>query len=219
MLSEEIQSNTLNYCIFYMMDSFNDNLENNPILVLLAGFVWGFIPSIIFSNLDEIVKNKSSKLFSIYDPLFGYPSSNKEKIRKYESKDELLSFDKLLEIDKIKEVKILIITSYVLILRYINQIREAIENDVKFTFLLLNPDSPNIETYAKTLRGGSILKFQIESTIEELCKMKKEIGTSKKENLKIAIYDEVEAIGESIMIVKYDNKIWFKRKRKRKNLD
>lgn len=192
------------------------NLENNQILLLLTGLIWGFIPTIVFSNFDEIVKNKGSKLIGKYDPLFGNPSSNKEKIRKYDSEDELLSFDKLLELNKVKEIKILSITSYVLILRYINQIKEAIENDVKFTFLLLNPDSPDIGTYVKTLIGGSNLKCQIESTIEELCKIKREIDTSKRENLKIAIYDEVEPIGESIMIVNYDSKDWFRRKRKEK---
>lgn len=40
------------------------NLENNQILLLLTGLIWGFIPTIVFSNFDEIVKNKGSKLIN-----------------------------------------------------------------------------------------------------------------------------------------------------------
>lgn len=105
-------------------EEFMNNLDVKQTLSGVSGFIWAFIPSVLVSNLDEIVKNNFSKLIGIHDPLFGNPIGRKDKIKHYESDDDLPSFAKLVKIEKIKEVNILSISSYVLILRHINHIRE-----------------------------------------------------------------------------------------------
>ena len=76
-------------------------------------------------------------------------------------------------------------------MRYINKIKNVIENNVKFTFLLLNPNSPYIEYNSKNLNSGTNLKCQIDSAIEELCKIKNRIDESKKNKLTIGIYERI----------------------------
>ena len=64
-----------------------NNLNFKQTLSGLSGFTWAFIPSVLVSNFDEVIKNKFSKLIGVYDPLYGNPKSNKEKIREYNSED------------------------------------------------------------------------------------------------------------------------------------
>jgi hypothetical protein len=184
--------------------------STETIITIIIGFSLGLIPFILFTNFDNVKKNKFFELIGVYDPLNQKPiGKGEDNTKHYNSDNDLPPFDEILRIEGLKEIKILSITSYVLLLKYLKNIRNAIENDVEFTFLLLNPKSPHIEVQSKKLIGGTNLKCQIESAIEELCKIKNSIDESKKNKLKIGVYNE--EIGESIMIINMERSPRFKR--------
>ena len=111
--------------------------------------------------------NRLLRKIGIYDPLNSDKTiGKKDKIKSYDSEDDLPDFNKILKIEGLKEVKILSITSYVLILRILIILKKLIDNNVEFTFLLLNPNSSYVESQGNEFGGGVNLKCQIESVLE-----------------------------------------------------
>jgi hypothetical protein len=184
--------------IIGILISFLQNIDN--IITVIIGILAGLIPIILFTNFDSVKNNRLLRKIGIYDPLNSDKTiGKKDKIKSYDSEDDLPDFNKILKIEGLKEVKILSITSYVLILRYINHIKKAIDNNVEFTFLLLNPNSSYVESQGNEFGGGVNLKCQIESVLEELCKVKNSIEENKKDKLIVRVYDD--EILDSIMII------------------
>lgn len=180
---------------------FLQNPDN--LIAVIISILAGLISIVLFTNFDNLKNNRLARELGFYDPLNSDKAiGKKDKIKHYGSEDDLPEFNKILKIEGLKEVKILSITSYVLILRYITYIKRAIENDVKFTFLLLNPNSSYSESQGKEFGAGTNLKCQIESVLEELCKIKNSLDESKKDKLIIRVYNE--EILDSIMIINID---------------
>jgi hypothetical protein len=115
---------------------FLHNIDN--LIAAVIGILITLIPIILFTNFDSLKNNRLTRELRFYDPLNSEKAiGQKDKIKHYSSEDDLPNFNKILKIEGLKEVKILSITSYVLILRYIKEIRRAIENDVEFTKMII----------------------------------------------------------------------------------
>src|SRR5687767_14978294 len=104
---------------------FIQNQDN--LIAVIIGILAGLIPIVLFTNFDSFKNNRLARHLGFYDPLNSdKATSKKNKIKSYDSEDDLPNFNKILKIEGLKDVKILSITSYVLILRYITYIKKAI---------------------------------------------------------------------------------------------
>jgi len=89
---------------------------------------------------------------------------------------------------------------YLMILDHSNVIKKALKKGTKFTLLILDTNSKEVEKYIQTLENGKYLKQQINSVLEILCELKKELKN--KDNLMIKTYDSFQK--HNIIIIDKD---------------
>jgi DNA-binding transcriptional regulator GbsR (MarR family) len=87
-----------------------------------------------------------------------------------------------------------------MILQHFNVIKKALKKGRKFTFLILDVDSKEVEKYSQTFENAKELKNHINSTLEILCELKNELKD--KNNLTIKTYDLYQKYG--IIIIDKD---------------
>jgi len=147
-------------------------------------------------------RGKIAQLLRFFDPLKGEPNYINDGIRHYRSRDRLPSMNALLAIKELKSLEILAITHYLLVLNYIDSIKDALERDVKITIYILDPnDIESITTQTRNY-GKKNIKTQIETSLAQL-------NSINNDNLTICPYRKV--IGEGIMIAQLgDSLSWIK---------
>ena len=89
---------------------------------------------------------------------------------------------------------------YLMILDHSNVIKKALKKGTKFTLLILETNSKEVEKYIQTLENGKYLKQHINSVLEILCELKKELKN--KDNLMIKTYDSFQK--HNIIIIDKD---------------
>jgi hypothetical protein len=87
-----------------------------------------------------------------------------------------------------------------MILQHFNVIKKALKKGRKFTFLILDVDSKEVDKYSQTFENAKDLKNHINSTLEILCELKKELKD--KNNLTIKTYELFQKY--SIIIIDKD---------------
>ena len=87
-----------------------------------------------------------------------------------------------------------------MIIDHSNVIKQALKKGRKFSFLILDVNSKEVDKYSQTLENANDLKNHINSTLEILCRIKKELKD--KENLTIKTYDLFQRHG--IVIIDKD---------------
>jgi len=122
-----------------------------------------------------------------------------EGIQKYENSDELPKFKELMA-SAMETVDISGLSFTLMILQHSNVIKKALKKGRKFTFLILDADSKEVEKYSQTFENAKDLKNHIDSTLEILCELKKELKD--KNNLTIKTYDSFQKYG--IIIIDKD---------------
>ena len=122
-----------------------------------------------------------------------------EGIQKYENSDELPKFKELMA-SAMETVDISGLSFTLMILQHSNVIKKALKKGRKFTFLILDADSKEVEKYSQTFENAKDLKNHIDSTLEILCELKKELKD--KNNLTIKTYDLFQKYG--IIIIDKD---------------
>ena len=122
-----------------------------------------------------------------------------EGIQKYENSDELPKFKELMA-SAMETVDISGLSFTLMILQHSNVIKKALKKGRKFTFLILDADSKEVEKYSQTFENAKNLKNHIDSTLEILCELKKELKN--KNNLTIKTYDSFQKYG--IVIIDKD---------------
>ena len=122
-----------------------------------------------------------------------------EGIQKYENSDELPKFKELMA-SAMETVDISGLSFTLMILQHSNVIKKALKKGRKFTFLILDADSKEVEKYSQTFENAKNLKNHIDSTLEILCELKKELKN--KNNLTIKTYELFQKY--SIIIIDKD---------------
>ena len=90
--------------IIGILMSFLQNIDN--IITVIIGILAGLIPIILFTNFDSVKNNRLLRKIGIYDPLNSDKTiGKKDKIKSYDSEDDLPDFNKILKIEGLKEVK------------------------------------------------------------------------------------------------------------------
>lgn len=122
-----------------------------------------------------------------------------EGIQQYENSDELPKFKELMT-SATKTVDMSGLSFTLMILQHFNVIKKALKKGRKFTFLILDGDSKEVEKYSQTFENAKDLKNHINSTLEILCELKKQLKD--KNNLTIKTYDLFQKYG--IIIIDKD---------------
>ena len=122
-----------------------------------------------------------------------------EGIQQYENSDELPKFKELMT-NATETVDMSGLSFTLMILQHFNVIKKALKKGRKFTFLILDVDSKEVEKYCQTFDNAKDLKNHINSTLENLCELKKELKD--KNNLTIKTYDLFQKYG--IIIIDKD---------------
>jgi hypothetical protein len=191
---------------------FTTSLSIKEISSIIVGFIWGMIiPILSWGFRDKIKLGKFAKILHLHDPLLGSPSWIDKGRRRYEFRSQLPSLDSILSIKNLQRVDTLSISSYTITLEYIESIKKALNRDVKFNFLILNPEAEqNIKVQEKNYSAGRNLKQQLEQTLYTLCKEKEKLHDDKKGQFVIHTYDDI--IRNGIMIVYFytDDNPWIK---------
>jgi hypothetical protein len=171
---------------------------------VVIGILWGSIVSILAWGFRYKIKfrGRIEKWLRFFDPLKGEPNYINDGIRYYRSRDRLPSMNALLSIKELKSLEILAITHYLLVLNYIDSIKNALERGVKITIYILDPnDIESITTQTRNY-GEKNIKTQIETSLAQL-------NSINNDNLTIKRYRKV--IGEGIMLAQVDDSLsWIK---------
>ena len=122
-----------------------------------------------------------------------------EGIQQYENSDELPKFKELMT-SATETVDMSGLSFALMILQHFNVIKKALEKGRKFTFLILDVDSKEVEKYSQTFENAKDLKNHIKSTLEILCELKNDLKD--KNNLTIKTYDLFQKYG--IIIIDKD---------------
>jgi hypothetical protein len=122
-----------------------------------------------------------------------------EGIQQYENRDELPKFKELIA-SATETVAMSGLSFTLMILPHSNVIKKALKKGIKFTFLILDVDSKEVDKYSQTFENAKDLKDHINSTLEILCELKKELKN--KDNLTIKTYDSFQRYG--IIIIDKD---------------
>lgn len=109
-----------------------------------------------------------------------------EGIQQYENSDELPKFKELMT-SATETVDMSGLSFTLMILQHFNVIKKALKKGRKFTFLILDVDSKEVDKYSQTFENAKDLKNHINSTLEILCELKKELKD--KNNLTIKTYE------------------------------
>jgi hypothetical protein len=171
---------------------------------IFAGILWGStIPILTWGFRYKIkFRGKIAKWLRFFDPLKGEPEFINDGIRHYSLRDKLPSMSTLLSMKELESLEILAITHYLLVLNYIDSIKNALERDVKITIYILDPDDTESITTQTRNYGRKDIKKQIETTLSELYSINKN-------NLHIQKYRKV--IGQGVVKVQLNNSLsWIK---------
>jgi hypothetical protein len=180
---------------------------------VVVGVLWGMTVPVMTWGLKDKRRlgERLAKLVGLYDPLYGTPTHVKNKIRHYDNRSDLPRFDSLLSLNDLTSIDVLSISSYVITLVYIEDIKKALSRGVKFNFLILNPNpdptsDESLRTQSNNYPTGRKLKQQINDSLEALCKA----GSGNVENLEVRVYDGIIDHGILIAHFNNDDKIWMK---------
>jgi hypothetical protein len=171
----------------------------------------GFFTAILLNQLKNYVKRKKENTLEIDKCLsnnktrtisntkkLGSPSIV-EGIKKYENRDYLPKLNQLIA-NANKTVDMSALSYYLMILDHVNVIKKALKKGTKFTLLILDTNSKEVEKYSQTLEDGKYLKQHINSVLKILCELKKELKN--KDNLMIKTYDSFQK--HNIIIIDKD---------------
>ena len=176
-----------------MADFFTQLAVGLTLLLPIIGY-WGFKPY-IDRYLEKRKTLDSNKLIEESNEInLGHPKFE-NNIYHYNSREELPKFSDLINYAT-ESVDICAITSILMILQHSDVIKKSIRKGIKFTFLLFDKYSEHLDTYKKILENSEDLENQITTSMERLCKMKKELGSS---NIIIKTYNSFERIGTIIV--------------------
>jgi hypothetical protein len=191
---------------------FTTSLSVKEISSIIVGFIWGMIiPILSWGFRDKIKLGKFAKILHLHDPLLGSPSWIDKGRRRYEFRSQLPSLDSILSIKNLKRVDILSVSSYITTIEYIESINKALNRNVEFNFLILNPNAEqNVSIQEKIYPIGINLKQQLEQTLYALCKEKEKLHDDKKGQLVIHTYDDIIRNGIMIVYLDTDDNPWIK---------
>jgi hypothetical protein len=188
---------------------------------VIAGFIRlvgaTSIGTILIIRLYHYLKKKKEKTIEIEKPTLTNNNENQsqqtisvtkklgspritEGIQEYENRDELPKFKELIT-SATETVDMSGLSFTLMILQHSNVIKKALKKGRKFTFLILDKDSKEVEKYSQTFENAKDLKNHINSTLDILCELKKELKD--KDNLIIKTYDSFQKYG--IIIIDKDN--------------
>ena len=172
----------------------------------------GFFTAILLNQLKNYVKRnkentlESDKSISHNDKTQTISTTKKlgspsivEGIQKYENRDYLPKLNQLIA-NATETVDMSALSYYLMILDHSNVIKKALKKGTKFTLLILDTNSKEVEKYIQTLENGKYLKQHINSVLEILCELKKELKN--KDNLMIKTYDSFQK--HNIIIIDKD---------------
>jgi hypothetical protein len=170
-------------------------------LLILGIIYWIFRPKI-----DYWVESKTSMKRSIPTKIMNDEdeetkpidaSANIEPVHHYNTRDEL-PFANMLSIAK-STVEMSAVSFTILTLQHYEDVRSAIARGLKFTFLILEPNSQYVEKQTEFYHASDDLKNQIEKAISRLCNLQKEYP----EGVILRTYDSLARY--SITIIDRDN--------------
>ena len=149
-------------------------------------------------EIEQPISNNKNEISSLsITKKLGSPRID-EGIQKYENRDDLPKLNQLIA-NATKTVDMSALSYYLMILDHSNVIKKALKKGIKFTLLILDANSKEVEKYSQTLENGKYLKQHINSTLEILCELKKELN---KDNLTIKTYDSFQK--HNIIIIDKD---------------
>ena len=190
----------IGYSVLYMTGAY----DMKEIGSILAGILWGTTIPILTWGFRYKIKSrgKIAKWLQFFDPLKGEPDYINEGIRHSSLRDKLPSMITLLFKKELESLEILAITHYLLILNYVDSIKNALERDIKITIYILDPDDIESITTQTRNYGRKKIKKQIETTLSEL-------DSINKNNLHILKYRKV--IGQGVVKAHLNNSLsWIK---------
>lgn len=147
----------------------------------------------------------------LYDVIRNWGSSNAVQRQEsktnrvtghFSSRSELPPFGEMLSIAN-NTVDMSGLDFRIIIHQNIHVIKSLVHKGVQITFLILDPESPIVETQAKSLHAGSDLKVSIQKTLNLLCTEKDKLPEDKRENLTIRTCDSTAP--RSIIIIDRDD--------------
>jgi hypothetical protein len=117
------------------------------------------------------------------------------------------SFNDLLKSAK-KSIDVLAISAESIIITYGDTVRQLIDDGVHVRFIVLNPESPQVEAYAKAVHRGEETKTRIATALSTITKMKDDLTDLNRGYLDIRTHDlvplhTVVVIDEAVMNVEF----------------
>jgi len=176
---------------------FYTGLAISIVLALLGLLSWTFKSEI--EKFSEKRKKSVEVNIEKVQKEIGKPNRIDNGIQQYESRDDLPKFKELIAIAT-ETVDMSGLSFTLMILQHSNVIKKALKKGRNITFLILDVNSKEVDKYSQTLENVIDLKNHINSTIEILCKLKKELKD--KDNLTIKTYDSFQRHG--IIIIDKD---------------
>ena len=176
---------------------FYTGLAISLVLSILALLSWTFKP-----ELDRFSEKRKKSLEidkqnkEMVQRTIGKPNKIDNGIQHYDTREDLPKFNELIN-SATETVDMSAITYTIMILHHSNVIKKALKKGIKFTFLLLDKDSDEVDKYIQVLENAKDLKHHIISSIESLCDIKRELKD--KDNLLIKTYDSFERKGMIII--------------------
>lgn len=201
---EEIRNSLTNY--FY-----NSNIQTTEWKVIagIIGLIGATsIGTILIIRLYHYLKKKKEKTIEIEKPISTHNNETQsqtisitkklgnpriaEGIQQYENRDDLPKFKELIA-SATETVDMSGLSFTLMILQHSNVIKKALKKGIKFTFLILDVDSKEVDKYSQTFENAKDLKNHINCTLEILCELKKELKD--KDNLTVKTYDSFQKYG------------------------
>jgi hypothetical protein len=131
-----------------------------------------------------------------------------EGLKQYGSRSELPPFKEMLAKANVT-VDMSGLDFRITLHQYMSNIRDLLYKDIRVTFLLLDPDSKQVDIQSKNFHADQDLKESIQRSIKLLCEKKEKLPPSKRGNLIIRLYDHESKHGLIITDEGYDN-AWIK---------
>ena len=158
--------------------------------LLGAGIVYWIIKPFIVKKIEAlmVVPTASSSETqeqggaSSVSQVVGTPNSIEDKVKHYNTRDELPRFGELLALAH-KKIEMSALTFYIVTLQHIGDIETAVNREIKITLLLLNPNSRYVQKHAQSLHAGQDMKYQIEKSLALLCDLRKRLDSHLKKKI------------------------------------
>jgi hypothetical protein len=132
----------------------------------------------------------------------GHPNSVTNKIQNYNTRNELPRFNEFLALAS-KKVEMSALTFSIVTLQHIGDIETTLNRGIKVTFFILRPKSTYLKKHSEVLHAAEDMDYQIDRSLEILCKLKEKLEPSLKRKLIIKTYSS--DTNHSIIII--DNSI------------